>query len=281
MRNRLFFWVTLVLIFSAACNSNTDELIIIETRHGNMVGILYDDTPVHKENFLKYAREGRYDSTEFQRVMKNFMIQGGDVFTKEELPPEDWPTLPHEIRPNKYFHKRGAIGAPRQPDMVNPMRESNGSQFYIVDGRTYSELQVTTEMNELQKAILKYMELGSQAELKAAYTRLYEEGKYDSLTQLVLSKRDEIASSLSINLKKDLSPEEIETYKTWGGAAHLDDEYTVFGEIIDGFDVIDKIAAEATNDKNRPHQPVYMRVRVEELSKAEISERYKYTYPND
>jgi len=280
MKNRCF-WVLMVSIMGFACNSSTDELIIIETRHGEMTAVLYDDTPIHKENFLKYARAGRYDSTEFQRVMSNFMIQGGDVFTKEELDPEEWPTLPHEIKPNKYFHKRGAIGAPRQPDAVNPLRESNGSQFYIVDGRTYTELEVTTDMQSLQKAILKYMELGSQADLKAAYTRLYEEGKYDSLTQLVLSKRDEIASSLNINLTKDLRSEEIETYKNWGGASHLDDEYTVFGEVIDGFDVIDKIASEATDGKNRPFQPVYMKVRVQKLSKAEISKKYNYSYPDE
>ncbi|MHA7130998.1 peptidylprolyl isomerase [Algoriphagus namhaensis] len=277
---RIFSLVLLIAVFGmTSCASEEDYLIKISTRHGEMVGILYDDTPIHKENFIDLARAGRFDSTEFQRVMKTFMIQGGDVFTKEKLPPEEWPTLPHEIRPN-HFHKRGAIAAPRQPNAVNPKRESNGSQFYIVDGRVYSELEITTDMKALQSAILKYMELGSQSELKAAYTSLYEQGKYDSLTRLVLSKRDEIAASLNMKLTKDLSPEEIHTYTTLGGAAHLDDEYTVFGELLSGFSVLDKIASEATNSSNRPHNPVYMTVTVEKMSKKEIEEKYDYHYPD-
>lgn len=174
----------------AACRPKEDYLIRIDTRYGEMVGILYDDTPIHKANFLELAQDGRFDSTEFQRVMKGFMIQGGDVFTKEGLPAEEWPTLPQEITLHHY-HKRGVIAAPRQPDAINPRRASNGSQFYIVEGRVYEEMELTTDKKALQEAVLKYMELNSQAELKATYTRLYEEGKFDSLTALVVSKRDE------------------------------------------------------------------------------------------
>ncbi len=271
----------LVIVITVSCQSDKDYLIKIETRHGDMYAILYDDTPIHKENFLKYAKAGRYDSTEFQRVMNSFMIQGGDVFTKEELPAEEWPTIQQEILPRKYFHKRGAIGAPRQPDVVNPLKASNGSQFYIVDGRTYGELELTTNMKELQKAILKYMELGSQAELKAEYNRLYTLSEFDSLTKLILSKRDEIAESLNMKLTKDLTRQEIETYTSWGGAVHLDDEYTVFGEVIQGFEVIDKIASEATNDKNRPFNPVYLKVVVEQLPRSEIESRFDFQYPNE
>ena len=159
---------------TAACGGEKDYLITIETSHGNIVAVLFDDTPEHKSNFIKLAEAGRFDSTEFQRVMKNFMIQGGDVFTKENLPPQEWPTLPAEIRPN-YFHRKGMIAAARQPDGINPERRSNGSQFYITIGQVYNELELTTDMEQLQKPLMKYMELGSQVDLKDEYIRLYNE----------------------------------------------------------------------------------------------------------
>lgn len=273
------FLLVFLLVALMSCGSDKDYLIRIETKYGEMTGILYDDTPIHKKNFIKLAKEGRFDSTEFQRVMKGFMIQGGDVFTKEGLPAEEWPTLPQEIK-SKHYHKRGVIAAPRQPDPVNPMKESNGSQFYIVDGRVYEEMQLTTDMKALQKAILKYMELGSQSALRAEYSRLYAEGEFDSLTALVVSKRGEIESFLNLNLTKDLTEEQIKTYTTWGGAAHLDLEYTVFGEILSGFEVLDQIAAESVDGENKPFNTVYMKVTVEKVSRKKIEEEYTYTYPD-
>lgn len=279
MKRYLIFLFILSGMALGGCDSDQDYLIRIETKYGEMVGILYDDTPIHKKNFIELAQSGRFDSTEFQRVMKGFMIQGGDVFTKENLPPQEWPTLDQEIRIN-HIHKRGAIGAPRQPDPVNPRKESNGSQFYIVDGRDYTELEVTTDMQELQKAILKYMELGSQAQLRSEYSRLYEEGKFDSLTALVVSKREEIESFLNVNLSKDYTKQQINDYTTMGGSAHLDREYTVFGEILSGFEVIDQIASEAVNSNNRPFDPVYMKVSAEKVSRKKIQKDYNYTYPD-
>lgn len=280
MRFLRVFLFAFLCISSFACAGDKDYLITIETSHGKIVAVLFDDTPAHKSNFIKLAEAGRFDSTEFQRVMKNFMIQGGDVFTKENLPPQEWPTLPAEIRPN-YYHRKGMIAAARQPDGVNPERRSNGSQFYIVIGKVQTELELTTDMAQLQKALMKYMELGSQAEFKNEYIRLYNEQKYDSLTSMILSKRDELEQSLNISLTKDYTKEQIEVYTTIGGTPHLDKEYTIFGEVIQGLDVAEEISNMPTGYGDRPNTPVYMTVKVEKISRKKIEKEYGYSYPED
>lgn len=267
----------LVLLSFAACGQNKDYLVTIETRHGDIKAILFDDTPEHKSNFIALAEAGRFDSTQFHRIIQNFMVQGGDVFGKEGLPAQEWPTLPAEIRTN-HIHTKGMIAAARQGDNINPQKRSNGSQFYIVDGRTYEEQELTTDFPALQKAVFQYMQLGSAQDLKQEYTRLYEEQKFDSLTNLLLSKRDEIAETLKIKLTKDYTPEQIQAYAEIGGAPHLDFEYTVFGQVLSGLDVVDKIAAEPTT-REMPNTPVYMKVTVEKVSKKKIEKEFGYVYP--
>lgn len=273
LRSLLFIFLC---VSSFACAGEKDYVITIETSHGNIVAVLFDDTPEHKSNFIKLAEAGRFDSTEFQRVVKDFMIQGGDVFTKKNLPPQEWPTLPAEIRSNHY-HKKGMIAAARQGDGINPERRSNGSQFYIVIGKVYNELELTTDIEALQKAFMKYMELGSQTELKNEYIRLYNEQKYDSLTSVLLSKRDTLQKSLNINLTKDFTPEQIEDYTTVGGTPHLDKEYTVFGEVIQGLDVAEEISNLPTQ-RERPIEPVIMNVSVDKMSRKKIEKEYGYSY---
>jgi len=270
-------FVTLVLWSTWACGKDKDYLITINTRHGEIKAILFDDTPEHKNNFIALAEAGRFDSTLFHRVIQDFMVQGGDVFGKEGLPAEQWPTIPAEIRTN-HVHTKGMIAAARQGDNINPQKKSNGSQFYIVQGKTYDELELTTDFTALQKAVFQFMQLGTQQELKQEYTRLYQEEKFDSLTNLLLSKRDEIEETLKIKLTKDYTPEQIRAYAEIGGTPHLDFEYTVFGQVLSGLDVVEKIAAEPTT-REMPDNPVYMTVTVERVSKKKIEKEFNYVYP--
>jgi len=272
-----YFLFSFLLSSTLACGQNKDYLVTITTRHGEIKAVLFDDTPEHKANFIALAEAGRFDSTQFHRVVENFMVQGGDVFSKEGLPPNEWPTLPAEIRP-KYVHRKGIISAARQGDNVNPQKRSNGSQFFIVEGQTYQEQELVTDFAALQKAVFQFLKYGDQQDFKQEYTRLYQEGKYDSLTKLVISKRDEVAQRLNVKLTKDYTPEQIKMYAEIGGTPHLDFEYTAFGEVLSGLDVVDKIAAEPTTGEI-PNEPVYMAVTVERLSKKKITEKYGYVYP--
>lgn len=272
------FLIVFLLVSTVACGQNKDYLVTISTRHGEIKAVLFEDTPKHKDNFIALAEAGRFDSTHFHRVIQNFMVQGGDVFTKEGLPADQWPTIPAEILPNHY-HRKGMIAAARQGNNINPTKASNGSQFYIVQGRTYEELELTTDFPALQKAVLQYVQLESQRPLKEEYNRLYAEQKFDSLTNLILSKRDEIAQALKVTLTKTYTPEQIEAYAKIGGAPHLDREYTVFGEVISGLEVVEKIAAEPTI-REIPNDPVYMKVKIERIPKKKITKEYGYNYPD-
>ncbi|MCM0060004.1 MAG: peptidylprolyl isomerase [Algoriphagus sp.] len=273
---KILIFILTVLSFSA-CGKDKDYVVTISTRHGEIKAILFDDTPVHKENFLDLAEAGRFDSTQFHRVIQGFMIQGGDVYGKEGLPTQEWPTLPAEILRN-HVHIKGMLAAARQGDNINPQKRSNGSQFYIVQGRTYEELELTTDFPALQKAVFQYMQLESQKQMKEEYSRLFAEGKMDSLTQLLLSKRDDIAKTLSLKLTKDYSPEQIKAYAELGGTPHLDFEYTVFGQVIQGLEVVDKIAAEKTS-REVPLEPVIMKVTLEKMSRKKIEKDFGYAYP--
>lgn len=202
----LFFF--LLLFLGSGCSSlsrmgnRRDQLVTISTPHGDMKLVLYDQTPRHKQNFLKLAKEGFYNGTTFHRVIKDFMIQGGDVNSKDADKTNDGSgsigyTLPAEIRP-ELTHQRGAVAAARLGDNVNPSRESSGSQFYIVH-----------------------------------------------------------------------NPQ---------GTPHLDQKYTVFGQVIAGHEVIDKIANQVTDRRDRPVDDVRMTVKVEKMPKKKIAKLYGYEY---
>lgn len=202
-------------------NEETKEkttMVIISTDLGEMKAVLYNETPLHKENFIKLAKEGYFDGCLFHRVIDGFMVQGGDPDSKAaktgQMLGQGGPgyTIPAEFK-QELIHKKGALAAARMADQVNPKKESSGSQFYIAQGKTYTQ-------NELN----------------------------------VLSSR----------MGKSFNKQQMDAYTTVGGVPFLDYEYTVFGEVVEGLEVIDKIAKVQKDRYDRPVQDIKMTIKVVE-----------------
>ncbi|RPA67265.1 peptidylprolyl isomerase [Cyclobacteriaceae bacterium YHN15] len=266
-----------LILTLVSCASEKDYLIKIHTKHGDMYAVLFDETPLHKKNFIELAQAGRFDSTEFHRVIQNFMIQGGDVFGKEGLPQDQWPTVAAEIVPG-FFHSKGMIAAARQGNNINPARRSSGSQFYIVQGKVYEREELITDMKLLSETFFNYIQLSSNVELKNEYSRLYEEEEFDSLNHLMLKEKTNLEQFYSISLEKPFTKEQIDAYTTIGGTPHLDTEYTVFGKVIAGFDVMERIASVKTGQRDKPLESIFMIVSVEELRKSKITKEFGHEY---
>ena len=193
-------------------------MVIISTDLGEMKAVLYNETPLHKENFIKLAKEGYFDGCLFHRVIDGFMIQGGDPDSKTAKPGQmlgqggPGYTIPAEFK-QELIHKKGALAAARMADQVNPQKASSGSQFYIAQGKSYTE-------NEL--------------------------------------------NMLSSRMGKAFNKQQMEAYTTVGGVPFLDYEYTVFGEVVEGLEVIDKIVAVEKDRRDRPVQDIKMTIKVVE-----------------
>lgn len=277
MRLTIFGLFALLLTIFSSCKSEKDYLVKIQTRHGDMYAILFNETPRHKDNFIELAKAGRFDSTDFHRVIQNFMIQGGDVFGKEGLPQDAWPTIPAEIKPG-FIHSKGMIAAARMGNNVNPERRSSGSQFYIVQGKVYTREELVTDMRLLAETFFKYIQLASNSGLKEKYAELYEAEQFEALNEMMLAEKTNMEKFYSISLEKPMTKEQIEAYTTVGGTPHLDGEYTVFGKVVKGLDVMEKIAAEPTAQRDIPENKVYMKVSVELLPKSKIEKDFGYSY---
>ncbi len=280
MRKLLFILFTFTTFSLSA--QKKDFVVTIKTRYGDMVAILYDETPKHKQNFIKLAQEHFYDSTLFHRVIEKFMIQGGDPDSKNAKPGQGLGnggpkyTIEAEIVP-KYFHERGALAAARQSDEVNPKKASNGSQFYIVQGRTFSEAELTADPEAFRKAARKFFDDPRNKLYRDTLEVLAKQGQRQ-IDQYV-NKIKPVIEAQQGNVDKDIPADRIKAYTTVGGAPHLDGQYTVFGKVIRGLEVVDKIAAQPKDGSNRPKQDIRMAISVEELSKKKIQKLYGYTYP--
>ena len=191
----------LCIFLGMAAQAQNETKVLIKTTMGDITVMLYDDTPLHRDNFIKLVNEGWYTGSPFHRVIKDFMIQGGQNADGRVDPNYK---IPAEIKPN-HFHKKGALAAARQADQVNPQKMSSGSQFYIVQGQVWSDTQLNM--------------------FESRYGKVF-------------------------NAKQR------QTYQTIGGTPHLDGDYTVFGEVIDGLNIVDKIAAVKTGYMDVPVEPV-------------------------
>lgn len=241
--------------------TGNETLVRLETTMGNITVKLYNETPKHRDNFIKLTKEGTYDSTLFHRVIKNFMIQAGDPQSKTATDTTTLGngdvgyTLPAEFN-SKFFHKKGALAAARLGDEVNPNKESSGCQFYIVTGRKFSEAQMISMENQLNEARLEtvFNEL-ARKHMKEIY-KMRKAGDNDGLLELQDSLEAQARGIVAKEPALKFSREQIAAYTTVGGAPHLDGAYTVFGEVTEGMEVIDKIQAVKTNRADRPETDV-------------------------
>ena len=266
-------------ISSQAQNSKKDYLFKLKTSFGDMTVLLYEETPLHKANFIDLGKSGRYDSTFFHRVMENFMVQGGDVFRKpNESQSSDDDQIPAEIVEG-LFHKKGELAAARQPDSVNPDKKSSSCQFYIVQGKVYNEEELGIDQNKLNRVFGELMAAGKIDSIRQELITLQREQKFDEINSFITSCKPILEEISGEDLSKGMDSEMLKAYSTVGGTPHLDKEYTVFGRVVEGVDVIDKIAAVETKPRDEPVDRVYMTVEVIEMKKKKITKLYQYNYP--
>ena len=203
----------------------------LETSLGDIVVELYNETPKHRDNFVKLVKEGFYDGVLFHRVINNFMIQTGDPGY----------TIEAEFVFPKYFHKRGALAAARTGDQFNPERRSSGSQFYIVTGQVFGTEQLMGMLQAKKQDIFRRLVMENQDKIKQLQESNDEAG--------IHALQDELIRQTETEAQFD---ELIEAYTTIGGTPHLDGQYTVFGEVVEGMDVVDRIQNTTTGRMNRP-----------------------------
>ena len=254
---------------TTSCHSKQNIKVAIETPYGTMKAVLYDDTPLHRDNFIKLVREGAYDSLLFHRVINGFMIQGGDPDSRnaplsrklgENSIGED---IPAEIVYPAHYHKRGALAAAREGDASNPERKSSGSQFYIVQGT----IQTDKALSEAETIHNNKVRVRTYREIMKFYAdslqQLQNEGKAQELSEMQLRIIDKVEQVAEAKGELMTYTDDIRNmYETQGGAPHLDTEYTVFGEVYDGLNVIDSIASVAVMPPAmRPGHNVWMVIR--------------------
>jgi cyclophilin family peptidyl-prolyl cis-trans isomerase len=256
-----------VLVFAEG-QSQTHQ-VRISTNLGDMTFILYDDTPRHRDAFLQLAREGYYNGTLFYRVIQNFLIQGGSRSSKNAAPgkrigygdPDQ--TVDDEILPH-YFHKKGALCAPRQPDEKNPFKQSDISQFYIVQGKVFTGGMLDTLEMAVNNPIMKRItDKFLTPEVREQLAGLRAENRAEEFRALAEPLRSGIETEYSLaSGKLKFTEEQRVAYTSLGGYPELDGKYTIFGECIDGLEVVDKIAELKTDGNDRPFTDVKISVRI-------------------
>jgi peptidyl-prolyl cis-trans isomerase B (cyclophilin B) len=285
MKCNAFIWCLVFFCCVTAGHAQKKDFVItIKTKYGDMIVLLYDETPKHKANFIKLTKEHFYDSLLFHRIIEGFMIQGGDPASKKSQPGQRLGfgdpgyTVDAEFNP-KFFHEKGALSAARLNDQANPAKASNGSQFYIVQGKVTSETELRTDSEKFTTAMQKFFENQVNLPLYDSIRKLYSTGDLKAYENKILALKPRIEKETGINATKEISQEKLHAYSTVGGVPRLDGNYTVFGKVIQGLDVIDKIAAQPKDQADRPTEDIRMMVTVVEMSRRKIEKLYGYKYP--
>jgi cyclophilin family peptidyl-prolyl cis-trans isomerase len=244
---------------SAPAKGKTDNKMTkvkLETTLGDIVVELYNETPQHRDNFIKLVKEGYYNGVLFHRVIKDFMIQTGDGNSKNAGPEttlgdgDPGYTIEAEFVYPKYFHKRGALAAARTPDQMNPERRSSGSQFYIVTGKIFSSEVLKQMIQNKAKRVKEETVVRLVTENSAKIKQMQE--KQDNAGMMALQNEILQQAQAKADSLTKLTDEQMDAYTSIGGTPHLDGEYTVFGEVVSGMDVVDKIQNATTGRNDRP-----------------------------
>lgn len=242
-------------------NKPGDVLVGIKTTEGDLTVRLFGDTPRHRDNFVKLAKEGYYNGVLFHRVINEFMVQTGDPDSKTapagKMLGSGGPgyDIEAEIVYPTHFHKRGALAAARQGDQVNPERRSSGSQFYIVTGKAYNDSTLNQMERQLQMMQKQNIFNDLAREHRDSIMTLRRNRDQAGL-QALQDELVAITEKKAAEAPARLTAEQREAYTTTGGTPHLDNQYTVFGEVVDGMDVIDKIEKVETDSHDRPLKDV-------------------------
>ena len=271
MKKLFLFMMTILFISAVSCgnagNQGKQTLVSVKTEFGEIKIKLYDETPEHKNNFVKLVSEGFYNDLLFHRVIEHFMIQGGDPTSKNAEPGKrlgggspDY-TIKAEFMPEKYFHKRGALAAARTGGPSNPEKRSSGSQFYIVQGEIFSPGKLDTLEMKKNAQIKNEM---MQQHFEAAKNELMsfrEKNDKAGFDIRIAEIRAGVDSVFEVSgAKFKFTEEQRKIYTSVGGYPSLDGEYSVFGEVVEGLEVLDKIAAVETDQYDRPLTDIKMQV---------------------
>lgn len=272
--SRTFLRISLLLFLFMGIESckekeTKDTLVKISTDFGDITLKLYDETPLHRDNFIKLVKDDFYKDVLFHRVIDGFMIQGGDPESKNALPEiqlgNGGPgyTIPAEFHTPEIYHKKGALAAARQADNVNPKQASSGSQFYIVQGNKVSVEQlkniVLQKNDKLRQDIFYNDVLPKYKDTVDVVQRSGDAEKIKAIQEFIMAEVDRMLLEQSAF---NFSDEQVEQYTTVGGTPFLDGDYTVFGEVVEGLSIIDSIAKVEVDENARPLENIKMRVKI-------------------
>ena len=269
MGTKKMLTIAVITVLLAACGAGSKKQndmekrtqVKIETTVGDIVVELYNETPQHRDNFIKLAKQGTYENTLFHRVIKQFMIQAGDPESKNATDStalgsgDVGYTIPAEIVP-QFIHKKGALAAARMGDEVNPKKESSGCQFYIVTGRKFREAQLLDmAAQKNNNRVGQIFDQLAQKHMKEIF-KLRKANDKEGLLALQDSLEAQAYAIVKDEEPAMFTPEQIAAYTTVGGAPHLDGEYTIFGQVLEGIETVEKIELTKTGRADRPVEDI-------------------------